>query len=99
MQYVGGVHKLDNTVQEAIKRPKGECFVGRKGGLAFAVTVYCIWCKRTQKIFRNCTRDVSYVVKEIDRFICAKVWHWKTSRAFVNWLVCKNWGIGKRILV
>ena len=74
-------------------------FQARLGMVAFVVSVYCIWLKRNQRIFHNTVRPESVVIKDIDSYIQDKAWHWQVDKTFVNWLLCKEWGINERVLL
>lgn len=89
----------EEEVEKAVKRFSGSNFGVRLGRVSFTVAVYCLWKERNQRIFRGIAKTPSSVVSDIEKFICAKTWHWQVTRNYSNWLVCKNWGMNEKILM
>lgn len=78
---------------------KGSAMIARIGRLTMGVTLYCLWQERNTRIFQNAIRNEEAVLIDIQNYVIAKTWYWRVDRKYINWLICKGWGINERILV
>lgn len=69
------------------------------GRLAFNISVYSLWLERNKRIFAGRMRTGYGIVKEIENYVIAKSWKWSVKRSYINWLVCKNWGVDEIIMM
>ena len=86
-------HCWDQELEAAVNSFKGNSLFARLGRCCFAITVYCIWQERNQRIFQGKYRIEDVIIRDVDSYIKARTWNWKVARNFRNWLICKYWGI------
>lgn len=69
------------------------------GRIAVSVLVYCVWQERYQRLFQHMFRATAGVLRDIESYIRAKMCTWKLSKTYIDWLICRYWGVSDRVLM
>ena len=90
----------EKEIEEGVRRYRGISMQARLGRITMATAVCCVWQEHNNRIFVNRCCIVDGVVRNIEEFVRAKKWNWQCPRTYMNWFMCRKWGVADdRVLV
>ncbi|KAM2128052.1 hypothetical protein ACFX1R_007895 [Malus domestica] len=61
--------------------------------LSLAVTVYCIWCERNNRMFNNCRKTSAALLQSITNMIWCRLCTLHVKPSTINMMILHNWNV------